>query len=102
VFDNDGTPLLGVGLVKRFGWYVVHWIIIVNFLLEIGYSGFKALTLTPDGHAMVLFGMAKSLPFEMMVTRRLYAVETWVAIAGLSIYLAITRIAPALARRSET
>ena len=91
---------LGVYFVKRIGWCVVHWIIIVNFLLEIGYSGYKALTLSPDGSALVLFGMAKTLPFEMMVTRRLYAIETWVAIAGLSIYLALTHIVPALTRRN--
>ena len=31
-----------------------------------------------------------------MVTRRLYAIECWIAIAGLSVYLAITEIGPRL------
>mgnify|MGYP006307981981 CR=1 FL=1 len=86
---------------KRAFWWAVHWIIIVNFLLQIGYSGTKALTLNPEGRAMVLFGMAQDLPFEMMVTRRLYAIETWVAIAGLSLYLGITHIVPMM-RRKDT
>ena len=34
---------------------------------------------------------------ETGLTRRLYAVECWLAIAGLSIYLAITEIGPRLA-----
>lgn len=83
-------------------WLAVHWIIIINFAAEIAYSGFKALTLNPEGRAMVLFGAAKDLPFEMMITRRLYAAETWIAIAGLSLYLAVTHIIPVLRQqRSE-
>jgi hypothetical protein len=34
-----------------------------------------------------------------MVTRRLYAIECWIAIAGLCIYLAITEIGPRLRER---
>jgi hypothetical protein len=30
----------------------------------------------------------------MMVTRRLYAAEFWIAFAGLAVYLAITEIKP--------
>ena len=50
-----------------------------------------------------LMDRARDYPFEPMVTRRLYAVEAWLAIVGLSIYLAITEIGPRLAReRGET
>ena len=31
---------------------------------------------------------------ELMVTRRLYAIEFWIATAGLAIYLALTEIGP--------
>lgn len=87
--------------VKRAFWWFIHWVIIINFLLQIGYSGTKALTLNPEGKLMVLFGMAKDLPYEMMVTRRLYAIETWIAIAGLSIYLGITHIIPMMRQKAE-
>lgn len=87
--------------MKQKLWRLVHWMIILNFLLQIGYSGWKAFTLNPSGRPIILFGAAKTMPFEMMVVRRLYAIETWIAIAGLSIYLAITEIAPHLSRRSR-
>jgi len=41
-----------------------------------------------------LFGRAGKISFELMVTRRLYAIECWIAIAGLCIYLAITVMYP--------
>ena len=39
---------------------------------------------------------ALSISHELMVTRRLYAIEFWIATAGLSIYLALTEIGPRL------
>jgi hypothetical protein len=41
-----------------------------------------------------LWTAAKSVPFELMMTRRLYASETWIAITGLSLYVAITEFLP--------
>jgi len=41
---------------------------------------------------------ATAIPFELLVTRRLYALEAWIATAGLAIYLAITEMAPRLRR----
>jgi hypothetical protein len=38
------------------------------------------------------------MPFEQMVTRRLYATEFWIATCGLAVYLAITEMAPRLRR----
>ena len=38
---------------------------------------------TPEGTTGPLFGAASTMPFELMVTRRLYASESWIAIAGL-------------------
>lgn len=37
----------------------------------------------------------------MMVVRRLYAVETWIAVVGLSLYLALAEILPARASRNN-
>ena len=86
---------------KRIFWMVIHIVIIVNFILQIYYSGTMTFSLTPDGGSRILFGEAPDLPFEMMVTRRLYAIETWIAIVGLSIYLELTHIIPNLRRKND-
>ena len=76
---------------------IVHWGIIINFLVEIGYATHMIFNVIAPPGGGPLFEQATSFPHEMMVTRRLYAVECWLAIAGLSIYLAITEIGPRLA-----
>lgn len=75
---------------------LVHWLIIVNFLLEIGYGGYMVFFALKDEEGGPLMDRAGDMPFEKMVTRRLYATETWIAIGGLSIYLAITEFLPRL------
>ena len=78
-----------------FVWRIAHWLIILHFLGEIVYCGYLIFTvLQPEGHSGPLMGQATQIPFELMVTRRLYAIECWVATAGLAIYLAITELAP--------
>ena len=80
----------------------VHYIIIVHFLIEIAYAGYMVFTvLAPESGGGPLFEKALEMPFEQMVTRRLYAIECWIATAGLAIYLAITEIAPRLRRPSR-
>ena len=80
---------------------VLHWVLIVNFLLNIGYGSYQVfVVLAPQGSAgLPLFGAASSMAFEDLVVRRLYAAEVWISIAGLSIYLAITEYLPRLLRR---
>jgi len=74
-------------------WFkVIHWIIIINFLLEIFYAARMVFFVVGGGGP--LFGRAGKITFELMVTRRLYAIECWIAIAGLCIYLAITEMYP--------
>ncbi len=76
-------------------WKAVHWVIIINFFLEIIYASYMVFfALTPPGASFVLFGSAEKIPFEIMMKRRLYAIEAWIAITGLSIYLALTEIMP--------
>jgi hypothetical protein len=67
-------------------WKILHWIIIINFILQILNGMYQVFIW---GGALTLFGGSVDLTFEEMVTRRLYAIETWIAIVGLSIYLAI-------------
>ena len=80
----------------RIGLLILHWVIILNFLFEIVYAGFMIFfVIVPEGGGSgPLMSRATSVPFEVMVTRRLYAAEFWIAAAGLSIYLAITEIGP--------
>jgi hypothetical protein len=74
-------------------WRVVHWLVIVNFVLQIFY-GFYMVFFAIGGGKWPLFAKAVNTPLEVILKRRLYSVETWVAIAGLAVYLAITEILP--------
>ncbi len=78
--------------------YLVHWTIIVNFVVEIVYAGYMVFVVIAPPGGGPLMERAKDFPFEMMMTRRLYAVECWIAMAGLAVYLAITEIGPRLRR----
>ena len=77
----------------------LHWLIIGNFVVEILYCAYMVFcVIAPDGGGP-LFDQAKTFPFEMMMTRRMYALEFWVAFGGLAIYLAVTEIGPRLRRQ---
>lgn len=87
----------GRGLLK-----LLHWAIILNFVAEMIYAGYIVFTvLRPEGISGPLFEKALEIPFEMMVTRRLYALEFWVATAGLALYLALTEIGPRFAAQRQ-
>ena len=77
-------------------WKIIHWGIIVNFAVQIAYGSYMVFVVVAPETAGPLMEQAHTFPFEKMMTRRLYASETWVAIVGLSLYLAITEIAPRL------
>ena len=82
--------------------YTIHLIIILNFAFEIFYGAYQVfVVLAPEGQAGPLFGGATQISYEDMVVRRLYALETWIAIAGLSIYLALTEINPRMKKLRE-
>ena len=73
------------------GWRILHGFIILHFLAEIAYCAYLVfIVLKPEGHSGPLGNQALNIPHDLMVTRRLYAIECWVATAGLAIYLAIT------------
>lgn len=83
--------------MKRIVLLVIHWAIIANFVVEIAYAGYVVFAvLAPPGHSGPLFEKALEIPHELMVTRRLYAIEFWIATVGLAIYLALTEIGPRL------
>lgn len=79
--------------------YGLHWAIIAHFAFQMAYSGYMVfVVLRPEGVSGPLFAAALELPHEFMVTRRMYAMEHWIAAAGLAVYLAITEVGPRLRR----
>ena len=74
-------------------WPYIHWFIIINFVLEILY-GFYMVFFIVGGGRWPLWARAVETPTEVILKRRLYAIEVWVAISGLAIYLALTHFLP--------
>ena len=69
-------------------------VIILNFVIEIAYMAYQVFVVFNPGTSGPLFGSAVYRDLDFFLKRRLYAIETWVAIGGLAIYLAITEILP--------
>ncbi len=74
-------------------WRYLHWLIILNFLAEIFY-GFYMVFFVVGGTRYPLWMRAVETPMEVILKRRLYAIEVWIAIAGLVVYLALTEFLP--------
>lgn len=79
--------------MKKSTWRILHWIIIANFVLGIVYSTYMVFFVIGGG-GWPLFGRAVMTPVEVILKRRLYSVETWIATSGLAIYLALTEYLP--------
>lgn len=79
------------GLKLERKWQILNIVIILAFITEILYGFYQTFfSIVPEsGKIGPLFGASKELPYQLLVARRLYAIETWIAIAGLAIYLAI-------------
>ena len=87
--SEPATRSLGDKLVL-----LVHWAIILNFVIQIVYAAYMIFDVLAVGDGGPIGRAALSVDHEHMVTRRLYAIEFWVAMGGLAIYLAITEIGP--------
>jgi hypothetical protein len=74
-------------------WRYLHGFIILNFLAEIGY-GFYMVFFVVGGSRYPLWMRAVETPIEIILKRRLYAIEVWIAIAGLVLYVALTEVIP--------
>ena len=74
-------------------WRYLHWFIILNFLAEIIY-GFYMVFFVVGGTRFPLWMRAVETPMEVILKRRLYAIEVWIAIGGLVVYLALTEYLP--------
>lgn len=84
-------------------WWVLHLFIVANLAVEFLYASYQVFfVVVPPGHpGGPLFGAAEGLDHELMVTRRLYALEGWVAFGALAVYLAVTEVGPRRARARE-
>jgi hypothetical protein len=74
----------------------LHWAIIVNFVVELAYAAYMVFFGSTPELRGPLGNRAGQLAPEKMVVRRMYAIEFWLAMAGLATYLAITVIGPSL------
>ncbi|MBN2152258.1 MAG: hypothetical protein JW839_12480 [Candidatus Lokiarchaeota archaeon] len=83
--------------VWRVVWKIIHVAIIVNFIVEIAYCGYQVFGVLGGGP---LFDAVLTIDMDLFLKRRLYAIETWIAIAGLAIYLAITEILPQMKKEA--
>ena len=81
---------------------LIHWVIIANLLVQCIYGSYMVFFVVTGGHSGPLGTAANAIPFELMMTRRLYASETWIAISGLSLYLGMTEILPRILRNSSS
>lgn len=77
---------------------VLHWVIIINFALGILYGAYMVMFVIGGGGGWPLFNRATATPIEIILKRRLYSLETWVATAGLAVYLALTVYLPRFLR----
>ena len=73
---------------KQVWWKIFHYGVISIFLLQILYCLYQFFIVWNTG-SFILFQSATEIPFETMVTRRLYAIELWISFIGLVVYLAI-------------
>ncbi len=74
-------------------WRVLHWLIILTFATNILY-GYYMVFFVIGGGFSPLFRRATATPVEVILKRRLYAVEVWVGFSGLAVYLALTELLP--------
>ena len=70
---------------KKVWWKIFHYSVIAIFLLQILYCLYQLFIVWNTG-SFLLFNSATEIPFETLVTRRLYAIEMWISVIGLVIY----------------
>jgi len=76
-------------------WKLVHYAILATLAAQGLYClGQLIFVLAPPGVAGPLFGAAATIDHELLVARRLYAIEGWIALVGLAIYVGVTEIGP--------
>lgn len=74
-----------MNLFKR----AVDWFIIVSLASDVLYSPYMVFFVMrpPSGRIGPLMEDAANVPYDLIVTRRLYTIEMWAAFIGLILYL---------------
>ena len=85
--------------MKKKFWRLIHYLIIINFLVEITYS-ITMVFFIIGGGKWPLLRRAVETPVEIILKRRLYAIEAWIAIGALCVYLALTVYLPGIIKDS--
>ena len=67
---------------------IIHCGLILLFVTGFLYAGFQVFyVLQPEGQIGPMFSAASEAPFELMVLRRLYAIEGWLIGGVLLLYV---------------
>ncbi|MBM66571.1 MAG: hypothetical protein CMH55_10090 [Myxococcales bacterium] len=83
--------------------YWLHGLIIANLAIQGLYGAYMVFVVFSPGSPGPLGLAALEIDQTLMVNRRLYAQETWIALGSLSVYLGLTEILPRrLGWRSES
>ena len=83
-------------------WRAIHWSIICFMCVEMLYCSYQVfIVLQPAGVVGPMFSHAADMDPELMMIRRLYAIESWIAFVGFAIYLGITEGLPRAIRRFQ-
>ncbi len=80
-------------LTKAKLWHIIHVLILINFMVQVLYGTYMVF-FAVGGRRWPLLSQAMDTPVEVILRRRLYAIETWVAMVGLGLYIAVTEILP--------
>lgn len=86
--------------MKKRIWRIIHSLVIINFIVQVVYS-FYMVFFVIGGGKWPLLQKAVETPLEVILKRRLYAIEAWVAVGGLCVYIAVTEILPRKIQVSE-
>lgn len=74
-------------------WQFLSGLILVNFITEIIYSAYMVFYAV-GGSKYPLMKKAEETPVEVILKRRLYGIELWIALAGMTTYLGVTEVLP--------
>lgn len=78
------------------GWgRALHQALIGLLIGQMAYIGWQVFVVwQPAGTFGPIFGASKEVDFEAMMIRRAYAIEGWLSLLGLALYLAVTEVLP--------
>lgn len=76
---------------RHAAWPLAHRFIVTILVFQSLYSCYQVfVVLAPAGHVGLLFNVADDIDPALLMSRRLYAIEGWIAFVGLVVYLALT------------